>query len=105
MLLGHLGAADLRPTSLHVGDALDPTTGAAKRVFGIGDVINLRRRSAELAAAAGIPIEALDLALVNWARLPEDRITAAATVAADPARRASIAALLGVGEPQVAPAD
>jgi hypothetical protein len=105
LLLGHLGAAELRPTSLHVGDALDPTTGAAKRVFGIGDVINLRRRSAELAAAAGIPIEALDLALVNWARPHADRITAAATVAADPARRASIAALLGVGEPQAAPAE
>ena len=105
VLLGRLGAADLRPTSLHVGDAMDPTTGGAKRVFGIGDVINLRRRSAELAAAAEVPIEALDLALANWTRPPEDRVSAAATVGADPARRASIAALLRVVQPQPAPAD
>jgi hypothetical protein len=105
VLLGRLGAADLRPTSLHVGEATDPTTGGAKRVFGIGDAINLRRRSAELATAAQVPIEALDLALVNWTRPLEERVSAAATVSADPARRAWIAALLGVGEAQAAPAD
>ncbi|HEY3187536.1 MAG TPA: hypothetical protein VGJ70_08670, partial [Solirubrobacteraceae bacterium] len=68
VVLGHLGVADLRATSLHLGDALDPTTVAAKRVFGIGDAINLRRRSVDLARAAAVPIEALDLALVNWVR-------------------------------------
>jgi hypothetical protein len=107
VLLGRLGVADVRPTSLHLGgDVLDPTTVAAKRVFGIGDTINLRRRSADLARAADVPIEALDLALVNWARPEGDRVTAGARVGIDPERRAAIAGLLGVAvAPQPAPAD
>jgi hypothetical protein len=108
VLLGRLGVADVRATSLHLGgDALDPATVAAKRVFGIGDAINLRRRSADLARAAGVPIEALDLALVNWARPEGDRITAGARIGAgDPERRAAIAGVLGVeATPQPAPAD
>ena len=48
-------------------------TLAAKRVFGIGDRLTLERRASELAAAAQAPVEALDLALENWART--DRIT------------------------------
>jgi hypothetical protein len=48
-------------------------TLAAKRVFAIGDRLTLERRARELAAAAEVPIEALDLALENWAR--SDRIT------------------------------
>ena len=51
----------------------DPVTLAAKRVFGIGDRLTLERRAGELAAAAQAPVEALDLALENWAR--SDRIT------------------------------
>ena len=89
VLLGTLGVSDLSPSSLHLGDPLDPTTVAAKRVFGIGDAMNLRRRASELAAAAGVPIEALDLALVNWSRPEEDRITAGARDVDDGARDAA----------------
>jgi hypothetical protein len=75
VLLGSLGVLDIRPWSLHLVDAMDPATIAAKRVFGIGDALNLQRRATELAVAAGVPIEALDLALVNWARPEAQRIT------------------------------
>ena len=51
----------------------DPVTLAAKRVFGIGDRLTLERRARELARAAAVPVEALDLALENWAR--EEPIT------------------------------
>ena len=60
------------PDALHLGGARglsaeDPTTLAAKRVFGIGDPLLLERRAAALADAAAVPVEALDLALANWA--------------------------------------
>jgi hypothetical protein len=94
--LGHLRVLDLRAWSLHLADPADPTTVAAKRVFGIGDAMNLRRRSSELGRGCGVQIEALDLALVNFGRAQDDRVTAGATVAADPARVDAIGALLGV---------
>lgn len=68
--LGRLGVFDLRAGSLHLagaGGAEDATLIAAKRVFGIGDPLLLERRAAALADAASVPIEALDLALWNWA--------------------------------------
>jgi hypothetical protein len=93
--LGRLGVIDARPTSLHLVEPLDPAVVSAKRIFGIGDAINLRRRSAELAREAGVPIEALDLALVNFGRPAGERVTMAARVTgAD--REASLEALLGV---------
>jgi hypothetical protein len=68
--LGRLGLYELRPDSLHLGPVRglgeDPTTAAAKRVFGIADPILLERRARALADAAAVPIEALDLALANW---------------------------------------
>jgi hypothetical protein len=69
--LGYLGLYELRPDSLHLGGARglsadDPTTLAAKRVFGIGDPLLLERRAGALAQAASLPVEALDLALANW---------------------------------------
>jgi Alpha-glutamyl/putrescinyl thymine pyrophosphorylase clade 3 len=72
LTLGCLGLYELRPDSLHFAGARglsadDPTTLAAKRVFGIGDPLLLERRAASLAQAAGVPLEALDLALSNWA--------------------------------------
>ena len=45
----------------------DPATLAAKRVFGIADPLLLERRAGALAEAAAAPLEALDLALANWA--------------------------------------
>ncbi|MCW3047225.1 MAG: hypothetical protein JWO74_1509, partial [Solirubrobacterales bacterium] len=68
---------------------------SAKRIFGIGDAINLRRRSAELARDAGLPVEALDLALVNFTRPAGERITMGARVTGTE-REASLEALLGV---------
>jgi hypothetical protein len=70
--LGRLGVYELRPDSLHLGGARgisadDPTTLAAKRVFGIGDPLLLERRAAALAEAVAVPVEVLDLALANWA--------------------------------------
>lgn len=69
--LGRLGLYELTPDSLHLAgagglSADDPTTLAAKRVFGIGDPLLLERRAAALAESASIPIEALDEALANW---------------------------------------
>ena len=80
--LGRLGTYELAAPGLLVGES-DPVTLAAKRVFGIGDRMTLERRARELAVAAGVPADALDLALENWAR--EDRITQGAPDAADEA--------------------
>jgi hypothetical protein len=60
--------------------------------------MNLRRRAAELAAAAEVPVAALDLALVNWALPSGERITAGATVGADPVVLARLRRVLGVPE-------
>ena len=92
--IGALGRFDLRGWSLHLSDAMDPTTIAAKRVFGIGDTMNLQRRASDLAGTAGIPMEALDLGLLNWSRPPEDRITAGARDVDDADLRARLRGLL-----------
>lgn len=67
--LGQLGLYELRAESLHLDGrgGEDATTLAAKRVFGIADTLLIDRRAAALAAAAEVPLEALDLALANWA--------------------------------------
>jgi hypothetical protein len=70
--LGRLGIYELSADSLHLGaprsvGGEDAATLAAKRVFGIGDPLLLDRRAAALAEAASVPLEALDLALFNWA--------------------------------------
>jgi hypothetical protein len=62
--LGATGRLELEAASLFLGD--DPTTLAAKRVFGIGDTILLDRRARELAQACEVPLAALELALFNW---------------------------------------
>jgi hypothetical protein len=94
VLLGTLGVFDLKPWSLHLTDPLDPTTVAAKRIFAIGDAMNLQRRAGDLAAAADVPIEALDLALLNWSRPEDDRVTAGARDVDDASRRTAVRALL-----------
>lgn len=76
--LGRLGLYELRADSLHLGTRTslitsDPTPPAAKRVFGIGDPLHIERRATALAQALSTPIEALDLALANWAS--EERVT------------------------------
>jgi len=66
-------------------------------VFGIADRLLLERRAAELAAAAGVPLEALDLALWNWARTgggdPRGTLGAGAGVLDEDARHRARAAL------------
>jgi hypothetical protein len=69
--LGRLGLYELRADSLHFSGAQGPSTTdlatlAAKRAFGIGDPLILERRALDLARAASVPVEALDLALANW---------------------------------------
>jgi hypothetical protein len=76
--LGRLRLYELRPDSLHLGGSRgpsseDPTTLAAKRLFGIGDPLLCERRAEALAQAIAVPIEALDLALANW--LSSERVT------------------------------
>ena len=63
--LGRLGVYDLRAGSLHFGGANEMTI-AAKRALGIGDTLLLERRAAELAEAAALSLEALDLGLHSW---------------------------------------
>jgi Alpha-glutamyl/putrescinyl thymine pyrophosphorylase clade 3 len=91
--VGRLGLADVQGTAMHFGD--DATTLAAKRVFGIGDPMLLARRATDLAEAAELPLEALDLALFNWGQPSGGRVTMGAG-AADPELRAGAAAALDV---------
>jgi hypothetical protein len=63
--LGRLGVYELRAGTLQFGGE-NETTIAAKRALGIGDTLLLERRAAELAEAAMLPLEALDLGLHNW---------------------------------------
>jgi hypothetical protein len=97
VVAGRLGLLDTEPSSLLLGaDPTDATVVAAKRILGIGDAINLQRRAAELAGEAGVPVAALDLAFVNWARPEEDRITAGSRAQADPELRTRLAGVLGL---------
>lgn len=65
---GRTGRLDARPSSLFLRGAAgdDPTGLAARRVLGIADPALLDRRAAMVAEAAGVPIEAVELALWNW---------------------------------------
>ncbi len=92
--LGRLGLVELRPSSLQFSD--DDTTTAAKRVFGIGDKILLERRARDLADAAAVPLEALDLALFNWGARGGARATHGSTAVVGDDEHAAIAGVLGV---------
>jgi hypothetical protein len=99
VLIHRLGLVELEPWTLHLSAAspTDAVALAAKRILGIGDPVLLQRRQRELAHAADVPVEALDLAFSNWAApSPEARATAGATASADPDERARIAGALGL---------
>jgi hypothetical protein len=71
--LGRLGLYEMRADSLHFIGSNESSSGdlaalAAKRVFAIGDSLNLERRARALAEAISVPIETLDLALWNWSQ-------------------------------------
>ena len=91
--LGALGVYELRAGSLALGGS-DVVTLAAKRVLAIGDSLLLERRAAELAAACGAPLAALDLALYNWER--GERVTGGMGPGAEPASAELAAALTGL---------
>jgi hypothetical protein len=98
--LGRLGLYELHPDSLHLAGSQglaggDPTTVAAKRVFGIGDPLLLDRRALALAEAVGVPVEALDLALTNWAA-PERARVGFPSEASDGTARERAASALGL---------
>ena len=99
VVLGRLGMYPLAAGSLALAGQRglatdDPVTQAAKRIFAIGDPLLLDRRAHGLAAAAGLPIEALDLALANWVapvRATLGQPDAAAAWGQDSAVRAALA--------------
>ncbi len=71
LTLGRVGLCEVRADALYFTNAPgaahgDLATLGAKRVFGIGDPVHLEPRARELAKAASVPVEALDLALANW---------------------------------------
>ncbi len=84
VVAGRLGLVDVEPGGLWLSDSHSPVVGAAKRIFGIGDPLLLARRAADLAAAAGIPIAAFDLALQNWARGGQERLRGGSTQGEEP---------------------
>jgi hypothetical protein len=95
--LGALGLYELRPGMLALGGG-DDVTLAAKRILGIGETLLLERRAAALAEACEVPLGAVDLALYNWQRPPEQRATGGlgAALAADERELARIRAALGL---------
>jgi len=83
VLLGRLSVYELAAGTLRLsGD--NETTVAAKRAFGIGDVMLLERRASDLADACGAPLEALDLGLRNWGVGERLRAGLPAGIEADP---------------------
>lgn len=102
---GALGLAEIRAAALHLmsGDAREPTVVAAKRVFGIGDLLLVARRANDLAAACALPHAALDLALVNWARRTDhpdaERISCGSAAEPDPDALALAREALEIPEP------
>lgn len=100
LVLGRLGIFDMHPDSLQLGGARgvsaeDPTTAAAKRVFAIADPLLLERRARALAEAAAVPVEALDLALGNWAS-PQRATLGFPTQTGDEAALDRAAGVLGI---------
>jgi hypothetical protein len=93
--LGTLEVYALRAGILGVGGS-DTVTTAAKRVLGIGDTMLLERRAAELARAAGVPLEALDVGLYNWERGARARLGMPAEVEPDPATLEGVRGALGL---------
>jgi hypothetical protein len=93
--LGRLGVYELRAGSLQFGGANEPTL-AAKRALGIGDTLLLERRAAELAEAAELPLEALDLGLYNWGVGTRATMGLEPTAEPDPATLDSTRAALGL---------
>jgi hypothetical protein len=93
--LGRTGVYELRADSLALGGA-DEVTVAAKRAFGIGDVMLLDRRAAKLARDGEISLEAFDLGLFNWERGERSMVGMPTDLGPDPAALDSISTALGL---------
>jgi hypothetical protein len=93
--LGQLGVYELSAGALGLGGN-DTVTVAAKRVLGIGDSLLLERRAADLAAACGLPLEALDLGLFNWERGVRSGLGVDPATEPDPELLSAALAALGV---------
>jgi hypothetical protein len=94
--LSRLGVFELRSDALALGGS-DEVTVAAKRAFGIGDPLLLERRAAALADACGVPLEALDVGLFNWARPPGERATLGLGPESEPDTSALVGARTALG--------
>ncbi len=94
--LGRLGVFELRAGALMLGGS-DEVTSAAKRLLGIGDPLLLERRAAALAEACAVPLEALDLALYNWALPPGRGERVSLGVPGEPDQSAADAARRALG--------
>ena len=88
--LARLGRIAAAAGQLQLVEATDPAVLAAKRVFGIGDTMNLERRAADLAAATGVPLDALDLALLNFGQQDGQRATMGSAATPDASLRDQI---------------
>jgi hypothetical protein len=94
--LGRLGLVDVAPDDLQLVDAADGAVIGAKRVFGIGERLLLERRAKELAEAAEVPLDALDLALFNFAQPESRRATMGSRAEPDPELVARVESALGL---------
>ncbi|HEY1688627.1 MAG TPA: hypothetical protein VGF95_07150 [Solirubrobacteraceae bacterium] len=106
VLLGRLELYQVSADSLHLAAGVTPAPGgaalvllsepvlaAAKRVFGIGDALNIERRAATLVQACGTPIEALELALFNWGAAERATLGMAADLNDEQVQSEALAAL------------
>jgi hypothetical protein len=93
--LGVVQAYELDADTLALGGP-DSVTAAAKRVLGIGDAMLLGRRARDLAAAAALPLEALDVGLYNWERGTRTRLGMPADVEPDADTLDAVRAALGL---------
>ena len=64
--LGAAGVYELEPDQLQLGVEDDATTQAAKRILLSGEKMLLERRARDLAAAADVPLAALDRGFALW---------------------------------------
>jgi hypothetical protein len=94
--LGRLGLVDVSPPDLQLGEATDAAVLAAKRVFGIGERFLMERRAADLAAEAGVPLDAFDLALFNFGQPESGRATMGSTAVPDPGLQERVERVLGL---------
>jgi hypothetical protein len=91
--LGQTGCFDMQAGSLALGGS-DAVTVAAKRLLGIGDPMLLQRRGADLAAASGLSLAALDVGFYNWEQGARATLGMDSSVEPDPETVSAVQAAL-----------